>query len=155
MTEDAAPAPRRQVRRFDVFAEYNRQKSLAKGVPEPFAKGEALWLAKVVASRGGGVRSRLRRAEAGRGATDATDAAGQASESEREPERWSFKTLDGQAQTDTLFDQEIVKRMGPEFYDQVFAPAIARALAEGRRYEDIRDTLRTGWNAALRPRRVA
>jgi hypothetical protein len=150
MTAAEGPAPRRQIRRFDVFAEYNRHKNLAKGVPDEFAKGEALWLAKVVASRGGGVRSRLRQAAPERAAQE-----GQAEAREGEPERLSFKTLDSQAQTDALFDNEIVKRMGQDFYTGVFSPAIARAVAEGSRYEDIRDTLRTIWNARLRQRRAA
>ncbi len=149
-TEDAAPAPRRQIRRFDVFAEYNRQKNLARGMPDEFAKGEALWLAKVVASRGGGPRSRLQRSAAGQGAPE-----GKTEAHEREPEGWSFKTLDGQPQTDALFENEIVKRMGRDFYQDVFSPAIARAVADGSRYEDVRDTLRADWNARLRTRRAA
>jgi hypothetical protein len=142
--------PTRQIRRFDVFAEYNRQRNLRKGMPDAYAKGEALWVAKVVASRGGGVRSRLHHADA------AHEAPGASSKDEdRGPERWSFKTLDGQAQTDALFDNEIVKRMGRTFYEQVFEPAIERAVAEGSRYEDIRDTLRTRWNATRRGRNAA
>ena len=130
-SQAAAAAPRRQVRRFDVFAEYNRQKNLRKGMPDTYAKGEALWVAKVVASRGGGIRSRLHRGDAAHGHDAQTG--------ERDApaaHTWEFKSLDGEAQTDQLFENEVVKRMGREFYDEVFAPAIARAVAEGSRYED-------------------
>jgi hypothetical protein len=96
------------------------------------------------------VRSRLHHAEA-----EHKGQVAPANGDEREPERWSFKTLDGQAQTDALFDNEIVKRMGRTFYERVFEPAIERAVAEGSRYEDIRDTLRARWNATLRRRNAA
>jgi hypothetical protein len=148
-TEHASqPAPRHQVRRFDVFAEYNRQKNLEKGIPDKYAKGEALWVAKVVASRGGGVRGRLHRDESDHGKGDDAHRQGEAA---GQP-RWEFKTLSGEVQSDTLFDNEIVKRLGRDFYVQVFEPAIARAVAEGSRYEDIRDVLRHGWNAVFRRR---
>jgi hypothetical protein len=35
--------------------------------------------------------------------------------------------------------------MGREFYDTVFAPAIAQAVAEDRTYNSIRDTIRKDW----------
>jgi hypothetical protein len=35
--------------------------------------------------------------------------------------------------------------MGREFYDTVFAPAIAQAVSEGRAYNAIRDTIRKDW----------
>jgi hypothetical protein len=38
--------------------------------------------------------------------------------------------------------------MGPDFYAQVFAPAIARAVSEGQSYETMRDTLRKDWKPA-------
>ena len=148
MTEhESQPAPRHQVRRFDVFAEYNRQKNLAKGMPDKYAKGEALWVAKVVASRGGGVRSRLHRGEPDQGKAGERSA----DEAAKQP-RWEFKTLSGEVQSDALFDNEIVKRLGRDFYARVFEPAIARAVAEGSRYEDIRDVLRHRWNAVFRQR---
>ena len=48
--------PKAPIRRFDVFAEYTRQKALQDGMPEDEAAGYGLWVAKVVASRryGGG-----------------------------------------------------------------------------------------------------
>ena len=45
------PKPRAPIRRFDVFADYNRLKNEAAGLPEARAKGDAIWLAKVVAGR--------------------------------------------------------------------------------------------------------
>ena len=41
--------PRRAIRRYDIFAEYNRLERLDKGMDEPHAKGYGLWVAKVVA----------------------------------------------------------------------------------------------------------
>ena len=43
--------PKAPIRRFDVFAEYNRQKALAKGQPSDEAAGYGLWVAKIVAAR--------------------------------------------------------------------------------------------------------
>jgi hypothetical protein len=126
--------PRLPIRRFDGFAEYNKLKWQREGRPLDEAKGYGLWLAKVVASR------RFR-------PSGEAPSAAPARRPERapggEPER--FRSLDGEPQTDALFDQEIVGRMGPEFYREVFAPAIARAFAEGKRYEAIRDVIRKEW----------
>jgi hypothetical protein len=56
-----------------------------------------------------------------------------------EPERrGKWHELDGQPQTDALFDAEVVARMRPEFYREVFAPASQQARAHGRSYEAIR-----------------
>jgi hypothetical protein len=54
--------------------------------------------------------------------------------------------LGDEAQTDTLFDHEIVQRMGADFYSQVFVPAIAAAFDQRLRYESIRDTIRRNWS---------
>ena len=61
-----------------------------------------------------------------------------------------FRPLDGEIQSDETFDREVVDRMGPEFYDVVFQPAIREALAAGRKYEQIRDTIRKDWKPARR-----
>ena len=42
--------------------------------------------------------------------------------------------------------------MGPRFYEEVFAPAIAAAREE-KSYETIRDTIRRGWKPAGAARR--
>src|SRR5581483_9409490 len=43
--------PRAPIRRFDIFAEYNRLKGRKEGMPAGRAKGYGLWLAKVVAAQ--------------------------------------------------------------------------------------------------------
>jgi hypothetical protein len=45
------------------------------------------------------------------------------------------------------FSQKIVERMGKTFYRRVFQPALRRAWREGKKYEEIRDEFRVGWNA--------
>src|SRR3954454_8133484 len=49
--------PEKAIRRFDVFAEYNRLDALKDGRPADQAKGHGIWLAKVVASRRYGPKS--------------------------------------------------------------------------------------------------
>jgi hypothetical protein len=132
-------APRKAIRRFDVFAEVNRLEALKDGRPEDEAKGHGIWLAKVVAGRrfgrtgdGEGDRSRRRTGD--------------------EPDHRAtpdFRSAGGELQTDETFDHEIVERMGREFYAEVFAPAIRAAVEAGERYEQIRDTIRADW----KPRR--
>ena len=63
-----------------------------------------------------------------------------------------FRALDGEIQSNEMFDREIVDRMGPEFYEVVFQPAIREALAAGRKrkYEQIRDTIRKDWKPVRR-----
>jgi hypothetical protein len=135
--------PRAPIRRFDVFAEYNRQKAIADGVPPDEAEGYGLWVAKVVASRsfGGSISSqapsKVREQAHAREAQDATDSGSTA--------RPKWHALKGEPQTDELFQDQIVQRMGREFYDTVFAPAIAQAVSEGRAYNAIRDTIRKDW----------
>ncbi len=64
-----------------------------------------------------------------------------------------FKHAGDELQTDETFDREIVERMGPAFYDRVFAPAIRAAVERGEPYERIRDTIRADWRPAGRERR--
>jgi hypothetical protein len=127
------------IRRFDVFAEYHRQEKNREGVPEDEAAGYGIWLAKVVAARRfGGSRS----------PGDLPDRkTGQSSEAEPpEKPHTKFRTLGDEPQTDETFEREIVRRMGERFYREVFSPAIARALEEGRPYTEVRDSIRRGWN---------
>jgi hypothetical protein len=135
------PHPQQAIRRFDVFAEYNRLKGLQKGLDEPHAKGYGLWVAKVVAS-GGGHRSG---AASGHEVKEETSDRGEQRESRAEQE---WHELSGEPQTDRLFDHEIIQRMGKDFYTTVFAPAIAQAVEQGRSYESIRDTIRKHWKPA-------
>ena len=144
--------PRLPIRRFDVFAEYNRLQALKKGQDDAHAKGYGLWVAKVVASGGGrrgadGVSGSERRTEEGGGKAEggrqAVEGRQAAVSGQRSEDEWHM--LGDEAQTDELFDKEIVRRMGEDFYRQVFAPAMAAAFEAGKSYEGIRDTIRKEW----------
>jgi hypothetical protein len=142
MTTDSSSTntrhPQQAIRRFDVFAEYNRLKGLQKGLDAPHAKGYGLWVAKVVASGGG------RRSGAASHPAVEDERGGRGEERERRGEQ-EWHELSGEPQTDKLFDREVIQRMGKDFYTTVFAPAIAEAVEQGRSYESIRDTIREGW----------
>jgi len=133
MTETRTVAPKQAIRRFDVFAEYTRQERLAKGYPEDEAKGYGIWLAKVVAARRFGKSGEAKTAKPGK-----------VSKGEREAEP-KFRALGDELQTDETFDDDIIDRMGPKFYDDVFVPAITEAIDEGKDYTAIRDSIRKGW----------
>lgn len=133
------PAPRQAIRRFDVFAEYNRQERLEKGYPEDEAKGYGVWVAKVVAARRFGAGSTADRSK------PAKRKAGDLEEREEEPR---FRSVGDELQTDETFDHDIIERMGPAFYDDVFVPAITEARKNGKSYETIRDTIRKEWKPA-------
>ncbi|MCL4488181.1 MAG: hypothetical protein M1570_08630 [Chloroflexi bacterium] len=125
--------PRAPIRRFDVFAEYNRLKGIKdKHLSPGKAKGYGLWLAKVVAAQKFGRMARPKPGE-------------KRAEEEEKKEARAWHDLSGVPQTDKLFDKEIVNRMGREFYAEVFSPAIREAYEEGKSYADIRDSLRAGW----------
>jgi hypothetical protein len=141
MSESSTLRPRQPIRRFDVFAETKRLEALAHGEPEDVAKGYGIRIAKIVASRRfGGAKSS--------GHDKGTKAARRPEEGDRFRGEGNakFRALDGELQTDETFDHDVIDRMGPEFYDVVFAPAIKAALDEGRKYEQFRDTIRKGWN---------
>jgi hypothetical protein len=123
--------PNAPIRRFDVFAEYNRLKARQEGQSAAQAKGYGLWVAKVVAAQKFG---RLPKPTGARKA-----------ELEAIAKKKKWHELGGILQTDKLFDQEIVARMGKAFYDQVFAPAIHQAFVQGQAYRDIRDSIRREW----------
>ncbi len=42
--------------------------------------------------------------------------------------------LNGKPQTETLFDREIVNRIGKDFYVRVFSAAIRKAFNRGKKY---------------------
>lgn len=130
--------PEQSIRRFDVFAEYRKQDQEEGGLPGDQAKGYGLWVAKVVASR-------RFRGPKGNGESKASSDGGRDKEPELVDGKWH--TLDGEPQTDALFDREIVRRMGAAFYREVFVPAIREARAQGKKYESIRDTIRKDWKA--------
>jgi hypothetical protein len=132
-TVKTLPRPKAAIRRFDIFAEYNRQSAMKKGMRAAQAKGYGLWLAKLVAAR-----------RFGRKKPPEGDGQGSGQPEAKRP-RSKWRSLDGKPQTDKLFDKEIVGRMGPGFYRRVFAPAIREALKRGASYESIRDSLRREW----------
>jgi hypothetical protein len=97
--------PANCIRRFDVFAEYRRQEEQERGMPADRAKGYGLWVAKVVAARKfGRLKERSR----------PTDAEARA----RRRRKW--RVLSGTPQTDTLFDHQIVDRMGYRLLQRSF-----------------------------------
>ncbi len=141
MAERSDLKPERPIRRFDVFAEYRKQDEERKGLPEDEAMGYGLWVAKVVAARrfGGGTLKEGR--EKGKDGGDRDDRREQLVDG-----KWH--ALDGEPQTDALFQKEIVERMGHTFYQKVFAPAIEEARKAGKSYESIRDQIRKDWKPA-------
>ncbi len=134
----AEPKPRAPVRRFDVFAEYNRLKALnEEGLNKSKPKGYGLWLAQVVAAQKFGRMPKPERKKKPETPEE---------KREREKrERTEWHDLSGVPQTDKLFDQEIVNRMGKDFYQKVFSPAIQQAYTEGKPYVAIRDSIRKDW----------
>jgi hypothetical protein len=128
-----------QIRRFDVFAEYQRLQAEDKGMEADAAKGYGLWLAKVVAAR-----KFAKGRETKAALTEKLREGGPPEEGEK------YRSLDGEPQTAELFDREVVGRMGEDFYSEVFQPAVRAAFERHERYEDIRDPIRAGWNAGLK-----
>ena len=134
--------PERPIRRFDVFAEYRKQDEERKGMPEDEAMGYGLWVAKVVAARRFGGGTLKERHEKGKGRGEDRDGKDDGRE-QLVDGKWH--ALEGEPQTDALFQKEIVERMGHTFYQRVFAPAIEEARKAGRSYESIRDAIRKDW----------
>ncbi len=126
--------PQAPVRRFDVFAEYTRLEKFKEGFPPDVAKGYAIWLAKVVAGRKFGLIKPGLKPKVGVREELA----------ERKPKK-KFRSLGGVEQTDKTFEKEIVERMGRDFYQKVFSPAIEEAFRSGKTYKQIRDTIRNQW----------
>lgn len=135
----ATMKPEQSIRRFDVFAEYQRIKAREKDrQPADVAKGYGIWLAKVVAAR------RFNKTRVKDGKETQEKKKDQQAE-ELIDNKWH--ALDGKAQTDALFDKEIIQRMGSEFYENVFSPAIEKAFESGKDYMEIRDSIRKDWKA--------
>jgi hypothetical protein len=131
MTEKAL-APRATIRRFDIFAEWNRLKARNRHhMGEPEARAYGLAVAKVVASR------KLH----GAAPDQAGDLKRRAQQDDVTEPWWNH--LGSGAE----FEQKIIRRMGEAFYHDVFHPAVARSWDAGQSYEDIRDKLREEWNA--------
>ena len=125
----ASIRPHAPVRRFDVFAEYTRIKAMREdGMAADKAKGQGIWLAKVIAAQKFG---RLSRPSGSKG--------------EKKKHYGKWHDLSGIPQTDHLFDVEIIGRLGRDFYSRVFSPAIKKAYEHGKSYEEIRDSIRRDW----------
>jgi hypothetical protein len=127
--------PKAPIRRFDVFAEYNRLRAIKEEhLTAAKAKGYGLWVAKVVAAQ-----------KFGRLPKPALEKRKVKTPEEIKKEKSEWHKLSGVNQTDRLFDKEIVARMGMEFYTHIFSPAIRNAFEEGAEYRDIRDKIRVEW----------
>ncbi|HEU5100963.1 MAG TPA: hypothetical protein VFU22_18185 [Roseiflexaceae bacterium] len=125
-------APRLQIRRFDIFAEWNRLKARNRhGMKEIDSRAYGLAVAKVVASR----------KFHGTAPEQTRELKRQARQEEVDEPWWEHLGSNDE------FEQKIIERMGRDFYTQVFQPAIQKAWDARQRYEDIRDTLRSEWNA--------
>jgi hypothetical protein len=125
------PAPQMQIRRFDIFAEWNRLKGRTrKHMKEADARAYGLAVAKVVASR------KLHGTEP----EQAKELKRKAREDQTDEPWWEHLGSHGE------FERKIIERMGRECYRQVFQPAIRPAWDDGQTYEDIRDKLREPWN---------
>ncbi len=128
-------APKAEIRRFDIFAEWNRLRAVTLlKLPEPEARAYGLAVAKVVAAR------KLH----GYTPKELADFKRQA-RTLAHPEEITVPWWHRLASPEE-FETKIVERMGRTFYEQVFRPTIARAWREGKSYEEIRDTLRQQWN---------
>ncbi len=123
--------PLKPIRRFDVFAEFSRLERLEDGMPPDEAKGYGIWVAKVVAAKKFGKLPREPKPVS--------------IEERRERLMRKWRVLDGVEQTDSLFEKEIISRMGREFYESVFSPAIQKARQEGKEYRAVRDSIRKDW----------
>src|SRR4051794_1987497 len=119
--------PLHAIRRFDLFAEFNRQERWDDGYPADEAKGYGIWLAKVVAARRSGQTSDADNHERQ-----------QAQRKEKASEKESkFRSLSDELQTDETFDHDIIERMGGTFDRDVFVPSIERSRSKGKSYEAI------------------
>lgn len=126
------PQPKAEIRRFDIFAEWNRLKARRRlRLPEAAARAYGLAVAKVVAAR---------------------KFYGYRPEQVSEWKRRARKDDVAEAWwehlgSDEEFEEKIAGRMGKTFYRRVFQPAVRRAWDGGQTYEQIRDRLRAQWNA--------
>jgi hypothetical protein len=125
-------APRLQIRRFDIFAEWNRLKARTRHhMRQADAQAYGLAVAKVVAAR----------TLHGTAPEQTRDLKRRARQDEVDEPWWDHL---GSSEE---FEKTIIDRMGRDFYTEVFQPAIQRAWDAGQRYEEIRDKLRSEWNA--------
>ena len=127
-----AVTPHMQIRRFDIFAEWNRLKGHTRHkMNEADARTYGLAVAKVVAARKFG----------GDKLEESRELKKRARQEDVSTPWWEHLGSSDE------FDEKIIERMGRPFYREVFQPAIKDAWDAGKSYEDIRDTLREEWNA--------
>jgi hypothetical protein len=134
MAQNNVLRPRAEIRRFDIFAEWNRLKARQQHkLAEAEAQAYGLAVAKVVAARkfSGHRPEQLREWKGRARRADVTEAWWEHLGSSRE------------------FEQTIIARMGKTFYRRVFQPSLRAAWRAGQKYEQIRDQLRQGWNVSL------
>jgi hypothetical protein len=134
------PVPKREIRRFDIFAEWNRLKGRTKAkLSEADAEAYGLAVAKIVAAR----------KFSGHDPEQAKELKRKAKEEEVGEPWWDHM---GSAEE---FARKVAGRMGEEFYRDVFQPAVKAAWDRGQRYEEIRDALREPWNRQLQEEAAA
>lgn len=125
------------IRRFDVFATFKMVESMRQGMSKETAMAEGLWLAKLVASR---------RRGSGSGSKPGTSVKKNGTNYIKtgvvpgEPSEW--KELGGIPQTPDLFKKDVIDKVGEDFFENVFLPAIEKAYNDGKTYMDIRDSIR-------------
>lgn len=118
--------PEAPVRRYDVLAAWNYVAALDEGKPDSKARQYGIWMATVVAAR------KFRRQAEARGTAKPLP--------EKEEKRTDFLGL-----TARDYEGRIRKRMGAEFHDGVFLPAVRRGRTQGHAYVEIRDSIREDW----------
>ncbi len=133
-------APQKEIRRFDIFAEWNRLKAWKSlGFRrETEAQSYGLAVAKVVAAR---VLHGYKPKEFRELKTKLT----KLRDRKEVPETWWYRLAPSGE-----FKKKIIERMGRDFYKQEFQPTIEEMWKNGNSYMDIRDSLRQKWNLRLR-----
>ncbi len=133
--------PQNEIRRFDVFAEWNRLK--AKKVlgfkKEVETQSYGLAVAKVVAAR---VLHGYKPKEFKELKTKLT---------KLKDRKQAMETWWDRLAPKGEFERKIIERMGRDFYRHEFQPTIEELWKNGKSYMEIRDSLRQKWNLNIRP----
>jgi hypothetical protein len=125
--------PQASIRRFDIFAEWNRLTALRdKHMRADDARAYGISVAKVVAAR------KFTGYQPGRASTTRRSGA-----KRREEDWWKHM-----GSTDE-FERKVIRRMGEDFYRHTFAPALKSAFESGMSYEEVRDSFRREWNESI------
>lgn len=126
-----------RIRRYDVMAEFQKEKALKEGRSLEEAMGFGIWMAKVIASRKFGRKSF--------GNSNKTKSTSPKKGTIIDGKIWN--TLNGIPQTDETFKKEIIERMGSDFYYKTFSPLVKKLMDEGLDYKPLRDKNSeiTGW----------